>query len=123
MKITHEVVDDLVVLIPAGNFVASEVMSVKSHVEALMAQQQHNILLDMSQISFMDSSGLDTVMTINKQVLNAGGFFAGAAPRDNVLKIFRVTWADQKIPLTETRADAVLLIQKMREDSALSGKV
>lgn len=118
MNVTIEMADDVAVLIPSGNFVASEIESFNSQMAKLAENNIRFMLLDMSRINFMDSSGLDTVMSINKLTTNDGGIFACAALHDSVQKLFRVTWADQKIPTAATRSDGLLMIQELRADKA-----
>lgn len=119
MDVTIEMADDVAVLIPSGNFVASETESFNAQIAKLVENKIQYMLLDMNRINFMDSSGLDAIMSVNKQATNAGGIFVCAALHDNVKKVFRVTWADHKIPTLATRSDALQMIQELRADKAL----
>ena len=112
MEIITEMINDIVVLNPVGNLVASTIESLKAQVENLLEKKFGVVLLDMSRIDFMDSSGLGSVFAINKLVTNGGGTFACAALQDNVLKVFKVTRADQKVSVAATRSDGMLLIQE-----------
>ncbi len=107
-----EMAHDVVVLVPTGNLVASETESLKSQVEKLIEKKFRCILLDMSRIDFMDSSGLGSVMAVNKLVTGAGGVFACAALQEGVRKVFRVTRADQKIAVAATQLEGLLQIQE-----------
>lgn len=118
MDFTFETADDVVILLPTGNLVASEAERFKSHLEEMIHANTRYMLLDMSLIDFMDSSGLDAIMAINKRAAAAGGIFACAAPKENVHKIFRITWADQKVPLAPTRLDGLQMIKELRADLA-----
>jgi anti-sigma B factor antagonist len=116
MEFKIEMSNDVVVLVPTGNLVASETELFKSQVEKLMDKKFRFILLDMSRIDFMDSSGLGSVIAVNKLVIAAGGVFACAALQEGVQKVFRVTRADQKIPVAATLSDGLLLIQERRQN-------
>ena len=116
MDVTVETHEDVAVIIPVGNLVASEINSFNSQVKTLVGNNIRFVLLDMSGITFMDSSGLDAVMTINKHAIGNGGLLVCAALKDNVLKVFRVTWADQKIPVVATRSDALMMIQELKKN-------
>ncbi|OGR23677.1 MAG: hypothetical protein A2X83_09725 [Desulfuromonadales bacterium GWD2_54_10] len=118
MDFKIEMANDVVVLIPAGNLVASETEFLKSQVEKLLEKKFRFILLDMSRIDFMDSSGLGSVIAVNKLVTGTAGVFVCAALQEGVKKVFRVTRADQKIAVAETQSDGLLLIQ----DRKLQGK-
>ncbi|OGT95877.1 MAG: hypothetical protein A2X80_08110 [Geobacteraceae bacterium GWB2_52_12] len=118
MDVKIEMTDDVAVLIPAGNLVASETDSFNLQIAKLIENNILFMLLDMSRINFIDSSGLDAVMAVRKLVTNGGGIIACAALNDNVLKVFRVTWADQKISITTTRSDGLRMIQELRTAQA-----
>jgi anti-anti-sigma regulatory factor len=60
----------------------------------------------------MDSSGLGSIIAVNKQLAACGGVFACAALKPGVLKIFKVTRADQKMSVLETVSDGLMTIQK-----------
>lgn len=112
MEFRIEMANDVVVLLPTGNLVASETESLKSQVEKLMEKKFRLILLDMSRIDFMDSSGLGSVIALNKLIAGAGGVLVCAALQEGVRKVFRVTRADQKIAVADTQSDGLLLIQE-----------
>ncbi|MEI6206672.1 MAG: STAS domain-containing protein [Desulfuromonadales bacterium] len=114
MEFKIEMANDVVVLVPSGNLVASETESFKSQVEKLLEKKFRYILLEMSRIDFMDSSGLGSVMAVNKLVTGIGGVFACFALQEGVQKVFRVTRADQKIAVAATLSDGLLLIQERR---------
>lgn len=114
MDFKIEMANDVVLLVPSGNLVASETESLKSQVEKLIEKKFRLILLDMSRIDFMDSSGLGSVIAVNKLVTGAGGVFVCAALQEGVQKVFRVTRADQKIAVAATQSDGLLLIQERK---------
>jgi anti-sigma B factor antagonist len=112
MDFKIEMVNEIVILIPSGNLVASETEGFKSQVEKLMEKKFRMILLDMNLIDFMDSSGLGSIIAVNKLVTGAAGIFACAALQEGVRKVFRLTRADQKIAVAETRSEGLLLLQE-----------
>ena len=114
MDFKIEMANDVLVLIPGGNLVASETESFKSQVEKLLEKKFLYILLDMNRIVFMDSSGLGSVIAVNKLVNGSGGAFACAALQEGVGKVFRVTRADQKVAIASTQSDGLLLIQERK---------
>ena len=118
MDFKIEMANDVLVLIPSGNLVASETESFRSQVEKLMEKKFLFILLDMNRIDFMDSSGLGSIIAVNKLIQGSGGVFACAALQEGVRKVFRVTRADQKIAVAENQSDGLLLIQ----DRKLQGR-
>lgn len=118
MDFKIEMANEVVVLIPSGNLVASETESLKAQVEKLIEKKFRFILLDMSRIDFMDSSGLGSIIAVNKLVTAGSGVLACAALQEGVRKVFSVTRADQKIAVAATQSDGLLLIQ----DRIIQGK-
>lgn len=114
MECTIETIDGVVVLLPKGNLVASETTFLTSQVEKLLEKKNRCILLDMSRIGFMDSSGLGSIIAANKLVACTGGVFACAALQEGARKIFQITRADQKIAVAATQADGLRLLQEKR---------
>jgi anti-sigma B factor antagonist len=112
MEFKIEMANDVVLLIPTGNLVASETESFKAQVEKLIEKKFRFMLLDMSKINFMDSSGLGSIIAVNKLVTSTGGVFACAALQESVQKVFRVTRADQKIAVAASQSDGLMLIQE-----------
>ena len=118
MDVRIEKADDVAVLIPVGNLVASEIDSFNAHIGKLLDTHSGDLLLDMSRISFMDSSGLDAVMALNRFATAGGGVFVCASLPDNLLKVFRVTRADQKIRLAATGLEGLMMIKAQRGEQS-----
>jgi len=116
MNMVIEMDGEIVVLIPAGNFVASVTGSFHTQINRLFGNDCKLLLLDLSRITFMDSSGLDAVMSTSKRASDCGGILVCAALQDNVQKLFRVTWADQKISIAATRTAGLQMIRGLKAD-------
>lgn len=114
MEFRIEMADDVVVLVPTGNLVASETEQFKGQVEKLIEKKFRFLLLDMKRIDFMDSSGLGSIIAVNKLITGVGGVFVCAELQEGVQKVFRVTRADQKIAVAAARLDGLLLIQERK---------
>lgn len=69
---------------------AAGAASFKSELCAVIDGGARSIVLDLSQIEFMDSSGLGAIVACFKY-LGAGGSMELAAPRDPVAKVLRLT--------------------------------
>ncbi|NND03346.1 MAG: STAS domain-containing protein [Acidimicrobiia bacterium] len=65
-----------------------------------------NILLDLSDVAFMDSTGLRLLIGAHERAKNDGGTFAVVAPEGPVTKVLSITGVDEWLPVFETRAAA-----------------
>ena len=110
MEINVGMDGDIVMLDLNGDLVASTAEDLKAQVSKLVEKKFRYIMLDMSKIGFMDSSGLGSCMAVHKALNEKEGMLVCAQPSEAVTKIFRITRADQKIKVIPSRSDALKII-------------
>ncbi len=72
------------------------------------SQQPHAALVvDLSEVGFIDSTGLGVLVTTLKHVREAGGTLDVVVTSKRVLKVFALTGLDVVIPLHSTLAEAL----------------
>jgi anti-sigma B factor antagonist len=70
------------------------------------------LVVDLSDVEFIDSTGLGVLVTTLKHVREAGGRLDVVATAPRVLKVFRITGLDAVIPLHGTLAEATTSAEK-----------
>jgi stage II sporulation protein AA (anti-sigma F factor antagonist) len=60
------------------------------------------IVIDMHQVTFMDSSGINTLIRAYQTVTAADGWIRLAAPTDNVMRLLRIVGVDAVLDCRET---------------------
>jgi anti-sigma B factor antagonist len=80
---------------------------VKETLEPLIAQKVPRILLDFSKVSYIDSSGLATMIETLQRVQNYGGKFAMFGLRESVRTVFEIARLDQIFRLFPDEATAL----------------
>ena len=71
---------------------------------ALLARQVRELTIDLSQLTFIDSSGLRLFIALDKDASTAGWTLRLTRPPDHALTIFRITGAEENLPFVdETR--------------------
>jgi anti-sigma B factor antagonist len=65
------------------------------------------IVVDLSRVDFLDSTGLSVLVKSLKRVREAEGSLDVVVTADRVAKVFRLTGLDQLIPLHASVADAL----------------
>ncbi len=110
MEIKAQFDNDIVILKLTGNLVAAEVEALKNQVKTLMGKKFNKFIMDLGAISFMDSSGLGACMAINREVCGNEGILVCAGLTGSVAKLFKVTRADQKVPVAPNPSEALTLI-------------
>ena len=64
------------------------------------------LVVDLTEVTFMDSTGLGLLIKALKWTRESGGSLQIVANTDKVRKVFRVTGLDGVLSLHETRAEA-----------------
>jgi len=114
MEIKLEMDNEVVILKLIGNLVASSVEELKVQIAKLIEKKYLFILLDMAKIDFIDSSGLGACIAIKRDLAVNVGLLACMGLTENVRKVFRMTHADQKIMVFDTRQNAIgALMERM----------
>ncbi len=90
-----------------GDLVASSAEELKSQIAKLRDKNFYFILLDMSKVGFMDSSGLGACMAVHKMLSEKNGLVVLAKLSEAVGKVFRLTRADQKLKVAPTQQDGI----------------
>lgn len=107
MEIRLEMDNQVIILKLSGNLVASSAGELKEQTTRLMEKKYRHILLDLGKVDFIDSSGLGACIALNRDLLAHAGLLACAGMNENVRKVFRMTRADQKITVFDTRQEGV----------------
>ena len=78
-----------------GEIDLHESPQVMERLNPLIAKQSPRIHLDLSRVSYIDSSGLATFIDAMQRIQAYGGEFALIAMRESVHKIFEISRLDQ----------------------------
>lgn len=73
----------------------------------LTGEGRTDLVVDLSRVEFLDSTGLSVLVKALKRVREADGRLDVVVSSDRVTKVFRITGLDQLIPLHATLADAL----------------
>ncbi len=80
---------------------------VKETLEPLIAQKLTRILVDFSAVTYVDSSGLATMIETLQRIQSYGGKFAMFGLRDSVRSIFEIARLDQIFNIFPDEAAAI----------------
>lgn len=75
-------------------------------INELLAQNERKLILDLSGIEHMDSSGVELMFECFKTAKKAGGDLCFACPKARVARLFQITKLDTVLPLFPTIAAA-----------------
>jgi anti-sigma B factor antagonist len=107
MKVEEFKTDGISILQLFDRIDASSSKELKEIVTTKIDQNKINLLFDMSQVSFIDSSGLGMLISCFKSIKKAGGQFKISNLSHNVKTIFDTTRMDRVFEIFENNEDAL----------------
>jgi len=66
-----------------------------------------NIILDLSKVSFVDSSGLSSVLLGQRTCKNMGGIMVLCGVKDSVMKVLKIAQLDKNLDILPTLDEAI----------------
>ncbi|GAB3905593.1 STAS domain-containing protein [Mucilaginibacter boryungensis] len=82
----------------------------KSELILINAEGQRNIVLDLSQVKFADSSGLSSLLVGHRLCKNAEGSFIMVGLNDAVARLITISQLDTVLTIVPTVEEAIDLI-------------
>jgi anti-sigma B factor antagonist len=78
---------------------------------AAIAEGRTRMVLDLTDVDFIDSTGLSVLLNILRRVTRAGGRMALVCTNPTVLRLFEITRLDSTFEICAEIAPAVALVQ------------
>lgn len=78
-----------------------------SELDALIAAGSARLVVDLTDVAFLDSTGLGVLVKALKHAREAGGWLHLVVTSDRIRKIFEITGLDASIPIFDTAQDAI----------------
>ncbi len=88
--------------------------TLKTALITLNAEGVKNIILDLSEVNYTDSSGLSSLLVGNRTVQQEGGIFVLACLSEHTMKLIKISQLDGVltiVPTIEEAVDAVFMHQ------------
>ncbi|WHZ21612.1 MAG: hypothetical protein OJF47_000724 [Nitrospira sp.] len=104
MKITQESRNQTVTLKLEGNFTYTQRKSFQEAIKNIDAQNGRHVIIDLSQVAFLDSAALGLLMVTNRQLLGDKRTLSLAYPGPTVRQIIELANLQKTIPLIESDA-------------------
>jgi anti-sigma B factor antagonist len=95
------------VLAPSGRLDVVGAPALKEAVSAAMKDGQPKLVIDLEGVTFVDSSGLGSVVSALKQVRSSKGDLRLAAPNQQVRVVLELTTLDRVFPYFATVEEAL----------------
>jgi anti-sigma B factor antagonist len=84
-----------------------ESLSLAERVQQLVKEQKTSILVNLEQLTFIDSNGVGELIASLTTVRKVGGRLKLAGPKDQVLKVLQIVRVPQVVELYDTEQEAL----------------
>lgn len=100
-EIHSDVQDDAGRLSLVGELDLATVPQLEDHVRALLARAVRDLVIDLSRLSFIDSSGLHLLILLNQRASAEEWTLRLIRPSRQALAVFQITGAEAHLPFVE----------------------
>lgn len=88
-----------VVLAVTGELDVATAPQLRQEAVRLSAAGRNHLVVDLSGVDFLDSTGLGVIVGVVKRVRTHGGELAVAGAEDHVMKVFEITRISDVVPM------------------------
>jgi anti-sigma B factor antagonist len=99
--------DGVVVLSAAGELHMSTAPTFGAHAREVLREQPRHVVVDLSSVQFVDSTGLGVLLNLLREVERQGGAMVVVCANPTVLRLFAITGTDETLEVRPTRAAAL----------------
>jgi anti-anti-sigma factor len=100
-EIQSETQGDTARLTVSGELDIATVPRLEEAVATVLAQGARSVIVDLSRLAFVDSSGLRMFITLNDRASAEGWSLGLIRPPDPSYSVFRITGAEENLPFIE----------------------
>ena len=90
-----------------GELDTATVPALRAKLEALVEAGPHRLVVDLSELSFVDSSGVTALLATRDQLRTRGGTLATICPDPHVRRTFELTGTDALLGVAGSRQQAL----------------
>ncbi len=107
-----EIIDGVPVLHVTGEIDIYTSPLFKEAINELIAAGHPNILIDMAEVAFMDSSGFGTLLSASKPLRPVGGSLSLVGCNEAITRMLDITRLNTLVPVFVTLNDALTHVQQ-----------
>ncbi|WP_194774547.1 STAS domain-containing protein [Pararhodonellum marinum] len=121
MKYTVDKKEQYVIFTPMEEKLDSSLSPVlKSELLTVLAEGYQNLILDMANVKYADSSGLSALLTGHREYSRSGGIFIISSAQDHVKKLVQISMLDKVLNIVDNLEEAAeaIFIHEIENGSA-----
>ncbi len=96
--------------------------ALKSEFVMFVNEGVSNLILDLSAVKFVDSSGLSAILTGNRLWKDAGSFILTGIVHENVVKLIKISRVDGVLKIIPTASEAIDYVLMEEVERELKGE-
>lgn len=106
------------------NLTSHNSSDLKSEIAILVAEGYNSILLNLSEVEFMDSSGLGALLNADRTTKENNGFLVIYGLNDNNSNLIRIAKLDKVLRVAPTEKEAIdlLILEELERDLTAEGE-
>ncbi|RJP28516.1 MAG: anti-sigma factor antagonist [Candidatus Omnitrophota bacterium] len=112
MELTEKKVADTLIVSISGRLETSSTLIVDKKINQRIDEGERRIVINLSKLEYMSSSGLRLFLGIGKRLKQEGGAFALSGVPDHQLELIEITHLDQVVSIFASDGDAIIGISK-----------
>lgn len=105
--VSAEAAGGALVVTAAGELHMSTAPTLRSHISAALGDGANRLVVDLTAVQFIDSTGLGSLLSALRDVEREGGDMAVVCSNPTVLRLFTITGTDRTLGVQPTRAAAM----------------
>ncbi len=106
LALSSRSVEDRVVLDVVGEVDVYSAPSLRDRISDLLGESQPSLIVNLSGVSFLDSTGIGTLVAGLNRAVQLGGVLSLVCDQDRILKLFRITGLDAVFTIYPSVEDA-----------------
>ena len=107
MNIKHERIDGALVCMLDGEVNITTSPELRKAFEGIIKNNETKVLIDFSQVGYIDSSGLATLIEMLQRLKKSGGKLVFCNMSQKVKNVFEITKLDKLFSICESRDEAL----------------
>ncbi len=115
--VSHSMHDGIFVLHLAGEININSLTEMRNKVDAFKLNQYQRIIINLSKVSFFDSSGLGYLVVLIKLVKQSNGVIVFCAANNLVKRLLSTIRIDKYVNIFDTEEQAVTYLKSLPTDN------
>lgn len=103
-EIRSEMAQGIGRLVVSGELDLSTVPCLRAEVDALLKQSARHLIVDLSSLTFVDSSGLSLFISLNDRAAREDWTLSLTKPPDSAFSVFSITGTDKHLPFVNNQS-------------------